>query len=280
MIRFLSDTHKYESIEGPPIDWIGVSSLIGFFKLPFDPVARSVKASRNSRSKWYKMEPEAIRSVWKRESDRSLELGIWYHNKTEDKLLSSPVYTEEDRSYNVVKPLLQDGIKLAPEQRLEEGHIYPEHLIYLQSEGICGQTDRVEVLNGICNIRDYKSSKTIKTEGFRNWEGITQRMMDPLTHLDDCSMVHYSLQLSLYMYMILKHNPHLKPGKLTIDHIIFELEDEDQYGYPIYKQDSDGNFIVKEIKPYEVPYMKMEVITIIATLRENRELIKSKIYNL
>ena len=74
-----------------------------------------------------------------------------------------------------------------------------------------------------------------------------------------CHINHYGLQLSLYMYMILKHNPSLKAGKLTIHHVKFEeAEETDQYGFPIILQEN-GQPIVKHIEYIEVPYMKREV---------------------
>ena len=278
MIKFLQEDHKYESVDtAQEIDWIGISHLIGSFEPPFDPIAGSIKAARNPKSKWYGMDPALIRSIWKGESERSLSAGHWYHSKEEDSVTSSPTYVFNSTIYNVVKPVIIDKIKFAPLQKLEDNHIYPEHLVYLQSEGICGQADRVEVSNERVSIRDFKTYKIVKESGFRNWEGITQRLLDPLSHLDNCNLVHATLQMSLYLYMILKHNPHLKPGTLTMEHIVFEQESEDQYGYPIYKKEVNGDFIVKEIRPYNIPYLKTEVLSMIAFLRENRDLIKSKI---
>jgi hypothetical protein len=40
-----------------------------------------------------------------------------------------------------------NGIRIAPSQKLDPG-IYPEHMVYLKSAGICGQSDLVEVVNG------------------------------------------------------------------------------------------------------------------------------------
>jgi catechol 2,3-dioxygenase-like lactoylglutathione lyase family enzyme len=76
--------------------------------------------------------------------------------------------------------------------------------------------------------------------------------------------------------MILKHNPQYRPGKLTLHHITFEEEDRDKYGYPIAKKDADGNPIVKAIHPYEVPYLKSEVIAMINWLHDNRHNLKVK----
>jgi hypothetical protein len=38
-------------------------------------------------------------------------------------------------------------LKIAPNQKLDPG-VYPEHMVYLKSAGICGQSDLVEVVNG------------------------------------------------------------------------------------------------------------------------------------
>lgn len=273
MIKFHPENHEYISVDQDQIDWIGVSSFIHAFQPGFNPVSGSVKASRNPKSKWFGMDPDLIQKIWKNESNRSLSMGSWYHNIQEDKITADDTY----QGFRVIKPILKENIKYAPNQRLEEGNIYPEHMVYLQSLGLCGQSDRVEVKDFKVSVRDYKTSKVIKQEGFRSWEGVTQRMLDPISHLDDCNMVHYTLQMSLYLYIILKHNPQLSPGTLTLDHIIFEQESEDKYGYPIYKTDDQDNFIIKEVKPYIIPYLKTEVISLLNYLKDNREEVKSRI---
>lgn len=274
MVRFSPRNHSYTSTESnQQVDWIGITSLCDAFKKPFDPIAGSIKAARNPKSKWRGMDPQHIRDVWKEESDRSLNMGSWYHNKTEASLLSSESY----HNLTVVKAMMIGDDKLASNQKLTNNTLYPEHLVYLQSHGICGQTDRVDVTDHRVNLKDYKTFKVMKTEGFTNWEGITERMLDPLTHLDNCNFVSGCLQLSFYLYMILKHNPQFLPGTLLIEHIIFEQESENEYGYPIYRKDDNGDFIIKEIKPYSVPYLKSEVISILNFLTENRELVKQRI---
>ena len=144
-------------------------------------------------------------------------------------------------------------------------------MVYLKSEGICGQSDYVEVKEAKIFIKDYKTSKEIKRNSFVNWEGIKKMMLTPVNHLEDCHFYHYALQLSLYMYVMLRHNPNLSPGTLIIEHVKFEIEDEDKYRYPIYKKDEAGNFIVKEIEEIELPYMKKEVHAVINWLKTNKQ---------
>jgi hypothetical protein len=147
--------------------------------------------------------------------------------------------------------------------------VYPEHLVYLKSVGLCGQADVVEIVDGYININDYKTNKEIKEKGYTNWEGITSKMFKPVNHLDDCNLMHYSLQLSIYAYIIKKHNPSLKIGKLTIQHVKFKQIGEDVNGYPI-NEHYNGEPILDEIKMYEVPYLKDEVNSLIMWLKDNK----------
>lgn len=275
-IKFRPEFHQYESIDDDKINWLSVTSIVSNFKEAFDAKQMSEKVSKNKRSKWYGLTPEEIRDAWNNEAKRSTDLGSWYHDQREKDLVSFKTIDVEGSSLKIVAPIyMADGSKIAPDQKLEEG-IYPELMVYLKSAGICGQSDLVEIINGKVNITDYKTNKEIKKEGFKNWEGVVKKMLFPLNHLDDCNLNHYTIQLSLYMYIILKHNPKLKPGKLTLHHILFEEQDRDKYDNPIYKIDSSGNFIVKEVVRYELPYLKSECISLINWLKDNRDKIKSK----
>ena len=94
-------------------------------------------------------------------------------------------------------------------------------------------------------------------------------MLAPINHIQDCNLMHYALQLSIYMYIILKHNHSLQPGKLEIHHILFEIDSTDENGYPIIATDAAGDPMIKEVVPYELPYMKKEVNAIIKYLKLN-----------
>ena len=269
-IVFNAEEHSYKSIDGSEgISWTSVTTLISSLKKPFDAKAVAARVSKNKRSKWHGIEPKIIEQIWKNEADRATTLGTYYHNQREADLCSLASIEREGVTVPVISPSGEnDGIRFAPLQKLDPG-VYPEHMVYLKSTGICGQSDLVEVVNGKVNIIDYKTNKEIKTEGFTNWEGITEKMLDPISHLDDCNFNHYALQLSIYMYIILKHNPKLKPGRIFIHHIAFEQEGEDQYGYPIAAKDSYGNPIVKEVKPIVIPYLVDEVISILHYIKDH-----------
>lgn len=274
---FKPEKHEYVSVNEEPIDWISVTSLIGHFKPKFDAEAQSIKSAKNKKSKWYGMTPEDIRTAWSNEANRATTLGSWYHDQRESDICMLDSLKIGETVLPIFKPQVEEsGIKYAPEQKLVEG-VYPEHMVYLKSAGICGQSDLVQVYDGKVYITDYKTNKEIKSEGFTNWEGITSKMSGPVSHLDDCNLQHYTLQLSIYMYIILKHNPKLKPGKLTIHHIQFEEAGRDKYDNPITARDEYGDPILKDIVVYDLPYLKTEVISIIHELGNNREKYSKKI---
>ena len=268
-IQFTAADHKYQSIDqNENIEWISVTSLISLLKKPFDKEITALKASKNKKSKWFGLTPKEIIDIWDKSNSVAIDLGTWYHNQREEDIVSCDTIGRSGRDICIVRPIEQDGIKLAPDQNLTEG-IYPEHMVYLKSAGICGQADRVEVIGDTIDLYDYKTNKEIKLNAYTNWEGITEKMLQPIDHLDDCNYTHYSLQLSIYMYIMLKHNPNLKPGKIILEHIIFKKSGEDKYGNPIYEKDQDGNFIVDKVVPYELPYLKKEVINIIKHMQNN-----------
>ena len=266
-IKFIEDGHVYESIDNDNIDWLSVTSFISKFKPKFDPKSQAKKSAKNKRSKWYGMTEKEILEAWDNETKRAIKLGNFYHNQREADILELNTIERDGKEIPIIRPLVdkETGVKIAPIQKLSDG-LYPEHLVYLKSAKLCGQADLVEIVNNTINITDYKTNKEIKEKGFTNWEGITSKMFNPVSHLDDCNLNHYNLQLSIYAYIIRKHNPKLKIGKLTIQHVKFKQIGEDKHGYPI-NEHVNGEPILEEVKMYELPYLKQEVISIINWLK-------------
>lgn len=275
-IAFKAEDHTYVSLNGESIDWISVTTLISHFKKPFDAKKVAERVSKNKRSKWYGIEPKEIQKIWDSESLRAVTLGTYYHNQREADICSLASMERDGTTVPVISPIDEvNGLKIAPIQKLEPG-VYPEHMVYLKSVGICGQSDLVEVVNGMVNIIDYKTNKEIKMESYVDWEGKSDKLTEPVSNLDDCNYNHYALQLSVYMYIILKHNPKLKAGKMYIHHVTFEEETKDVHGYPVTKYDDNGDPVVKEVIPIAIPYLHEEVVAIMHYLHDNKHKVKKK----
>lgn len=275
-IIFNAKDHSYKSLDSTDeVKWISVTTLIGLFKQAFDKEGQAEKSSKNKNSKWFGLSSAEIIRIWDKANKTAVDLGSWYHDQREADVIGCDTIQRSGRNLPIIAPLMDGDKKLSPDQALTEG-IYPEHLVFLRSAGICGQADRVEVIGDTIDLYDYKTNKEIKLKGFQSWKGVVTKMKHVLSHLDDCNYNHYAIQLSIYMYIMLKHNPNLKPGKIVLEHVIFLKETEDEYGNPIYAMDAMGDPIVKEVKRYELPYLKKEVRNMIAYLQDNPELLNQK----
>ena len=269
-LTFKEKGHLYKSIDpNENINWTSVTSVVGSFKQPFDAKVQAGKSTKNKRSKWYKVPEKKILEIWDNESNRAMTLGTFYHNQRETDLIDLDTLTIDGQALPIIPPKIIDGLKYAPEQKLIPG-IYPEHFVYLKSAGICGQADYVEVINNEINIIDYKTNKEIRKNSYKSWEGIPKMLNGPVSHIEDCNLNHYNIQLSLYMYIMIKHNPMLKPGKLALQHVLFEKEGDDEYGYPITKYQENDDPIVKKVVKYDLSYLKKEVVDIIKYLKTQK----------
>lgn len=264
MLKFTEDQHLYESIVPDGIKWLSITTLVHALCPPFDASSQAQKSSVNRKSKWYGTSPTDILTAWDNERKRSTNLGTWLHNKNEQTLYNLLGIT-------VHKPIMENGVKIAPKQLLTQG-IYPEHFVYLKSSGICGQTDKAEVKGNVVDINDYKTSKKIRRNSYSGYNEPVM-MLRPVHHLEDCEYWHYALQLSLYMYIILKHNPLLVPGTLTIEHVKFAIESTNKWGYPIHKL-VDNEPVIEDIEYIQLPYLKSEVSIVLDWLKNNRNKVK------
>lgn len=105
----------------------------------------------------------------------------------------------------------------------EQG-VYPELLLSRISDDnklrVAGQADLIIIDGYDVYILDYKTGKKMDTKSY--FDGKTkksQKMLYPLNNLDDCNFMHYSLQLSLYAWMIQKINPLFNIKMLLLIHI-------------------------------------------------------------
>jgi hypothetical protein len=279
-IVFTEEDHKYRSTDpGENIEWLSVTTALKLFKEPFDP-AQAKKQSEKVDGKYYGLTPEQITQIWADNSRRSTELGTWYHKKKENELLSGSVVNRHGIDLLVMPSIKTAGGVLSRDQKLKDNSIYPEHLCYLKSAGLCGQADEIEIVNGVLHVRDHKSSKKIDRSSVLLWNDAvkakTPKMMKGvLSHLECCEYNHYSIQLSLYAYMVLRHNFNYTIGSLTINHILFEENGEDKYGNRIIRYNEAGEPIVKDVVEISLSYMKQEAAAVINYLKEQNSLKKA-----
>lgn len=104
--------------------------------------------------------------------------------------------------------------------KLEDG-LYPE--LYLQldlgSYILDGKIDLLSKKGNVLTLWDYKFCKYIDKKGHFNQKlkNIT-KMKYPLTTIEDINLKHYTLQLSIYAYMLQQINPIWEINKLILIH--------------------------------------------------------------
>ena len=100
------------------------------------------------------------------------------------------------------------------------------------------------------DLDDHKTNKRIRTESYQHWvTGKFTMMLGPLSHLMDCELIHYTLQLSIYQYMGEYHG--FFPGRRRLIH----------HKHPVPGIISTGPKII------ELPYLRTEVIDMIKNYR-------------
>lgn len=196
--------------------------------------------------------PEELRAEWGRKKNLGTQAGSSVHLDKEKMYLSEFFVELGDELYS---PVAYEVDPIIPDTKyqiidLKQGCMYPELITSLKKDHvrIGGTSDEVFISkDNYIHIRDTKTDRAIEYEGFRG-----QTLVGELSDLQDCNYTAYSLKCSMYMFFILKANPHLKPGTITLLHNPLE-RDED--GVPVFY-----NGKPKILGEWEIPidYQKTE----------------------
>jgi hypothetical protein len=238
-MRFNEEKHIYTNDEGE--QYLSVTSFVKKFVKPFDKMKVAKKYAKKR-----KLSVEDVLADWEKAGQDAINKGTKYHKLQEDFLLNLGFMVLDNTEYPIVPCTYEGSDKVSSKLTLEPG-IYPELCVWSDKYKLAGQADYVEITkNNKINIVDYKTSKEIRTQGYEKWDGTTEKMLFPLQNLDDCNFNHYALQLNLYAFMIKQHNRNLEIGKLSIQHVTGEIDENDI-------------FIISESMRYDVPNLQKEV---------------------
>jgi hypothetical protein len=213
-VRFIEKDHKYK-INGN-ISKYSVTSLLKKYTPEFESekIAKNVALKQNKKV-------EDILKEWDYKKNYSCIKGTEFHkyvenflnrkfisidqNSFEEFLLSENSKNIEQKKENYTKTFKQMIINF-----LNFYKWYDENYYFLKSEfvvgdyesGICGTIDNLSFnkKEKSLAILDYKTNQNIKSEGFKG-----QKLLNELSHLDDCELVKYSIQLHIYKHIIEKN---------------------------------------------------------------------------
>lgn len=185
----------------------------------------------------FNLKKAEIDAEWREESEEAKSTGNEVHEMIRLSLTNNPEKTKEE--FGIIGDLVETEL-------LTTQHgVFVEKRLELEVDPfiMVGIPDIIHIDNGVVNLIDWKTAKKgIKFKSHYDMAlNQNKKMLYPLSSIDDVNGQHYTLQLSLYMWMILQIRPDLKPGTLKISWI------------------QDG----KLKKSFEVPYMKSEVENLI-----------------
>ena len=262
-VKFLEKEHKY--LDEDDKELISVSAFTDRFKPKVDWKAVAAKVAKKKTKEGEPTTAEDILLKWERKRDKAASIGTLYHTIREEQLVAQVA----PEFYNIACLTKQcefsDGLKYSiPINQLDNNTVYPELMIYDFDYMICGQADKVIVTNKKINIWDYKTDAEIKHQAFSSKWVEPAKMLPPISHLEDCNAIHYSLKMSLYMYLLWKANRgKLKTGDIVIEHVHL-LRDPNNDNLPVLR---DGKPVVLKIEKIKLPYRRKEVEDMLKTLK-------------
>lgn len=181
MITFDEEKHKYHNQFG--VEYISVTTLLGEFKKPFDAAKHAQRVAEREG-----VTTDSVLQSWKTLTEQSHEKGKAHHKAMENYIRFGdidPQYLDLINSLNKAT----DGFKATTKTA--------ERLLWHDSSHIAGMADLILENDKEFFVMDFKTNKKFT---FSNKYG--ERLLPPLDFLDYCEFTLYTLQLSMYAWMM------------------------------------------------------------------------------
>lgn len=193
-VVFTEQGHTY-TVGGLPAT--SVTTFIGQFKKPFE---KEFWAMSTAQKRGITM--QEVMEEWDSISLRACNKGSKFHafaeNYISNKILHNTIY-DFDLDTQAYEKIESQFLTFYEESKENLIPIRSELCVGSRDLGICGMVDQLyysTTLNGLV-IFDWKTNKKMNyTSKYNNF------MLDPISHLPECEFSTYSLQLSLYKYII------------------------------------------------------------------------------
>lgn len=226
-----------------------VSSIIAQYKHPFDaykimPNGKTLLqnyVTKNGETEQYWLD------AWEAKKNYACEKGTAFHDLKEMVMNGRGIHRTDRMELPVqnVNKLWQIPNHEGNFHLLPPG-VYTELCVWTYQYRIAGTADIITIYpDRTFDVDDYKTNGKFETEAFMG-----KPIKYPCTNLQDCHLGHYTLQLSLYAWLLSQFG--LKPRKLRLHH----------YDIPNSEVDKIINLgILPDIQPtiHEVVYAEREV---------------------
>jgi hypothetical protein len=195
-VTFVEDTHTY-FVDGSSDGYISCTTLIHSLFGHFDAdavIAKMMASPRWRHSQYFGMTPDEIKKKWDENRDSAAAAGTAMHLNLE-RYYNFEEHSTEGREWEMFAAFRDDHPRL-------EAH-RTEMIVFAEDLKIAGSIDMLyhdPDEPGAFIIADWKRSKEIKMSN--RWQSGTHSLTE---ELEDCNFIHYSLQLSLYKYVLEKY---------------------------------------------------------------------------
>jgi len=227
-IKFYPEPHIY-TIDNTPAP--SASTIIAKFFPEFDSIYWS-----NRKAPELGMSASEVELMWRTKGEKAAQDGTFLHEQIENFYLNQEY--EKTEEFHLFEKFVNENSSIKPYRT--EWRVFDEH------HHIAGTIDLISKSNDCYEMYDWKRSKKVVNsytgEAVKNNQW--QRGVGQLSDIDDTSYNRYSLQQSLYKY-ILEKNYGLKVSKMFL--IVLYPEYENYY-------------------KIEVPYLKDKAEYILRTL--------------
>lgn len=187
-IALIEESHTYELKNDPDFEFTSCTTFAKYFFEPFDKIGIANKLT-DTHPNYSHLTPQELVADW----DEIASRGTLIHLEIEK-------YIKENSDPS--HPKSKQAVKWIKENITEIGKykVYSEVIVYSKELGLAGTIDILlhDTLTDTYKLLDWKTNKRIDTTSFNNKMGTHEATK----HLMDCNYYHYSIQLSLYRYIL------------------------------------------------------------------------------
>lgn len=254
-IKFIESSHRYVNENGD--DLISVSAFMKRFEPKKDWKAIAARVAKKQG-----VPTKQILDLWDMKREKGSQAGTTFHTIRENELMASEFFEFDNAKLNKRQCEYRDEVKYSiPLTEVVNNMVYPELMIYNTEYMICGQSDKVIIKDNKIHIYDYKTDKSIDFKAYSSEWVKPEKLLPPLSHLENCNGNVYSIKMSMYMYLLWRASKgKFKPGDIILEWCPLERDEE---GIPILY---DG--VPREVKRdiIKLPYRKKEVEAMLKTI--------------
>lgn len=261
-ITFEEKEHKYFNGKGE--EYISVSHLHHHLikEKNWEEIAERY-ASKHGKT------VDEVKSEWEEKKKHGCDVGHILHEEEEKRILEKKIHTYRGKEHGVIqckknKDGIKESIDLVTLQQ-NGNQFYPELIIYDEESKVAGQTDLCIVTGKKFFILDYKTDKEIEWESFSTDSILPTYLKEPVSHLQECNGLLYSLKMSMYAYFIKKANPELTLGGIWLMHYRMKRDID---GMVITNK--EGSPVRTGRKDYKIRYRENEVKAILKSYKEGK----------